>query len=75
LLLQDLQSPEQRAAADSEHGGQFTYRFTLLVQAQESLLLAPSSFIGLVPARPRLAGGGTAFLAQLQVAAYANARG
>ena len=40
LLLQNLQSPEQSASADSEYGNQFAHRLTLLVQAQQALLLA-----------------------------------
>ena len=34
LLLQDFQGPEERASADPKHGGQFTDRLTLLIQAQ-----------------------------------------
>jgi len=33
-----------RAPADSEHGGQFTHRLALLVQAQKSLLLGRIQF-------------------------------
>src|ERR1700742_4317718 len=53
LLLEDLQGPEQRAPADSEHGGQFTYRLALLVETQKSFLLGHTEFIGLVAASPR----------------------
>ena len=64
LLLQNLQSPEQSASADSEYGNQFAHRLTLVVQAQQALVLGDILFCRFSRCQascdPCLAGGGAA---------------